>query len=126
MVGFFNLKSAALRDQIATGNAIIKLCKSVNQDTPTSEWKKFKDDPRGWLHTVGYRYDGPDAGPNGEIPPSINIVPVYDTADTMHVRVPFAGFVENPPDIHDEQSYGANGPNRFPTLLARYFMRQCR
>lgn len=127
MVGFFNLKSAALRDQIATGNAIIRVSKSVFQNTPTSEWKKFNDDTRGWLHANGYLYDGPGAGPNGEIPTSVNIVPVYDTPNTMHVRVPWSGNLENPPIVRDEPSYGPeDSPNRFPVLLARYFMRKCR
>lgn len=126
MVGFFNLFSDRPADQKIVGNAIIRLCKSVNQATPNSEWMAFKADPKAWLHKAGYRYDGPGAGPNGEIPASVNIVPVYDTADTMHVRVPWKGLMENPPTIKAESSYGPAGPDRFPVLLARYFMRHCR
>lgn len=131
MVGFFKLKNDSLTDQINTGNAIIRVSKSVFQNTPTSEWKKFNDDTRGWLFANGYRYKGTDAGPNGEIPASVNIVPVYDTPNTMHVRVPWSGNLEHPParppKIDDELSYGApNSPNKLPVVLARYFMRKCR
>ena len=63
MVGFFKLKSDALADQVATGEAIMRVSKSAFKDTATSEWKKFNDDTRGWLHANGYRYDGPGAGP---------------------------------------------------------------
>ena len=125
MVGFFHLKSASLADQKKTGEAIMRVSRTVSQTTPESEWKKFTDDPRAWLHKAGYRYDGSDAGPDGKIPASVNIVPVYDTADTMHVRIPWKGLLDNPPEIHDEPTYGAQGPN-FPVLLARYFMRHCR
>ena len=125
MSGFFVLKSAALPDQVATGRAIMKVSQSVFTTSPGSEWQKFNADTRGWLHRNGYIYTGPDAGPNGEIPPTIDIVPVYDTPTKMHVRVPWAGDLENPPLVQDEASYGM-GPNRFPVLLARYFMRKCR
>ena len=63
MVGFFKLKSDALADQVATGEAIMRVSKSAFKDTASSEWKKFNDDTRGWLHANGYRYDGPGAGP---------------------------------------------------------------
>lgn len=126
MFGFIVLKGQNLIDQRKTGEAIIELCKSVGQDTPMSEWKKFEADPKAWLHEVGYRYDGDDAGPDGEIPAGLKIVPVYDTADTMHIRVPYKAFVENPPkDLPDEQTYGPKA-GRFPILLARYFARKCR
>ena len=68
MVGFFHLKSASLVEQKKTGEAIMRVSRTVSQNTPESERKKFKDDPRAWLHKAGYRYDGPDAGPDGEIP----------------------------------------------------------
>ena len=61
MVGFFKLKSDALADQVATGEAIMRVSKSAFKDTASSEWKKFNDDTRGWLHANGYRYDGPGA-----------------------------------------------------------------
>jgi hypothetical protein len=126
MVGFIKLESDALTDQADTGEAIIRVSKSVFKDSPTSEWKKFNDDTRGWLHANGYRYEGPGAGPNGEIPNHIEIVPVYDTANRMHVRVPWAGDLKSPPPVADEPSYGNSQSVRFKVLLARYFMRKCR
>lgn len=125
MGGFFNLKPSLI-EQRKTGDAILKLCRSVGVNTPDSEWVKFKADPKGWLHRAGYSYVGPGAGPNGEIPASITVVPVYDTAETMHVRIPFKGDLDPVPVIQDEPTYGTPGPNRFPILLARYFMRKCR
>ena len=126
MVGFFNLKSDALADQVATGEAIMRVSKSVFKTTAGSEWKKFNDDTRGWLHANGYRYDGPGAGPDGEIPDSIEIVPVYDTPNRMHVRIPWAGDLTPAPKIEDEPSYGNSNALRFKVVLARYFMRKCR
>ena len=125
MTGFFKLKNTSIADQEKTGAAIIKVSKSVFRDTPSSEWKKFNDDTRKWLHDNGYRYDGPGAGPNGEIPDSIEIVPVYDTANRMHVKVPWAGDlgVHNFPD---EDGYGNSDTTRSKVVLARYFMRKCR
>ena len=41
------LKSDALADQVATGEAIMRVSKSAFKDTATSEWKKFNDDTRG-------------------------------------------------------------------------------
>lgn len=126
MVGFFDLKSASLSEQVKTGEAIVRLCESVFDDDPRSEWLAFNEDPKAWLHKVGYRYDGAGAGPNGEIPDDVTIVPVYDTDKIMHVRIPWRGLVANPPEVADEPTYGHSGPNRFPVLLARYFMRHCR
>lgn len=126
MVGFFNLFSDRPADQKIVGNAIIRLCRSVNQTTPNSEWMKFKADPKAWLHKAGYRYDGPGAGPNGEIPAAVKIVPVVDTEDTMHVRVPWKGLVENPPMFREDGAYPVTNPDRFAVGLARYFMRHCR
>ena len=73
-----------------------------------------------------YRYDGPGAGPDGEIPDSVEIVPVYDTPNRMHVRVPWSGLLKTPPQVEDEPSYGGPQNVRFKVLLARYFMRHCR
>lgn len=127
MVGFFNLKSNSVADHAETGEAIMRVSKSAFKDTPNSEWKKFNDDTRKWLHDNGYRYDGDGAGPNGEIPDSVEIVPVYDTPNRMHVRIPWAGMLKNPPKVEDEPGYGAASQSvRFKVLLARYFMRHCR
>jgi hypothetical protein len=125
MVGFFKLKNDAIADQAATGEAIIRVSKSAFRDTPNSEWKKFNADTRKWLHDNGYRYEGPDAGPNGEIPDSVEIVPVYDTPNRMHVKVPWAGDLKTH-DVKDELPYGNTNAVRSKVVLARYFMRKCR
>jgi hypothetical protein len=126
MVGFFKLKSDSLVDQVKTGEAIIKVSKSAFKDSATSEWKKFNADTRKWLHDNGYRYEGPGAGPNGEIPDSVEIVPVYDTPNRMHVKVPWSGDLKNLPPITDEPTYGGTQKVRSKVVLARYFMRKCR
>lgn len=126
MVGFFKLKNDNLADQAATGEAIMRVSKSAFKDSPSSEWKKFNDDTRGWLHENGYRYDGPGAGPNGEIPGDVEIVPVYDSPNRMHVRVPWSGLLKKPQVVEDEPDYGNGKDVRFKVLLARYFMRHCR
>lgn len=126
MVGFFKLKSDNLGDQAKTGEAIMKVSQTAFQDVPGSEWKKFEDDTRGWLHANGYRYDGPGAGPDGEIPASVQIIPVYDTPNRMHVRVPWSGLLKNPPEVVEEPPYGPSQEVAFKVLLARYFMRHCR
>jgi hypothetical protein len=126
MVGFFKLKSDSLADQEATGDAIARVSKTAFSTKAGSEWRKFNDDTRGWLHANGYRYEGPGAGPNGEIPDDVEIVPVYDTPNRMHVKVPWAGDLKTPPKVVDEPSYGPSEKVRFKVLLARYFMRKCR
>jgi hypothetical protein len=125
MVGFFRLKSNSLADQEATGEAITRVAKSAFRDTPNSEWKKFNENTRQWLFDNGYRYEGPGAGPNGEIPDSIEIVPVYDTPNRMHVKVPWAGDLKIH-DVKDEDPYGTTNKVRSKVVLARYFMRKCR
>jgi hypothetical protein len=125
MVGFFKLKSDSLADHEATGEAITRVSKSAFRDTPNSEWKKFNDNTRQWLFDNGYRYDGPGAGPNGEIPDSVEIVPVYDTPNRMHVKVPWAGDLKTFA-VKDEDSYGTSNKVRSKVVLARYFMRKCR
>ena len=125
MVGFFKLESDVLADQAETGDAIARVAKSAFKNTANSEWKKFNEDTRGWLHKNGYRYEGPGAGPNGEIPDSVEIVPVYDTPNRMHVKVPWAGDLKIH-DVDDEKSYGPTKAIRSKVVLARYFMRKCR
>jgi hypothetical protein len=126
MVGSINLKSGALTDQIKTGKMIIELIRTVGDESPGSEWKAFKADPKGWLHKAGYRYAGPGTGPDQEIPASVTLIPVYDTENTMYVRVPWKGVLVGPIEIRDEPAYPTVAANRFPVLLARYFMRKCR
>ena len=125
MVGFFKLKSDSLADQEATGEAITRVSKSAFRDTANSEWKKFNENTRQWLFDNGYRYDGPGAGPKGEIPDTIEIVPVYDTPNRMHVKVPWAGDL-GIHDVKDEEPYGTTDKVRSKVILARYFMRKCR
>jgi hypothetical protein len=117
-MGFFKLRSASLVDHAKTGTAIMSVSKTVFQSTPNSEWAKFDRDTRQWLFDNGYSYTGT---PDGKVPPSIDIIPVYDTPTKMHVRVPWTGDLENAPPPTDE-SYNGN----FPAFLARYFMRRCR
>ncbi|MFM8746840.1 MAG: hypothetical protein ACKOED_09265 [Aestuariivirga sp.] len=117
-MGFFMLKSASVADQAKTGNAIIRLSKSVFKQGPASEWAKFNKDIRKWLYDAGYRYDG---SADGRVPAHVDIVPVYDTEHRIHVRIPWAGDLKKPPKPPDE-TYAAS----FPVFLARYFMRKCR
>ena len=116
---FFKLKSEVLTEQRKTGEAIIRVSQSAFQTGPASEWEKFNGDTRTWLFENGYFYLGTD---DGRIPPEIDIVPVYDTPNKMHVRIPWHGDLENPPPVEDERPYNGS----FPVLLARYFMRKCR
>ena len=124
MVGFFKLKSDALADQVATGEAIMRVSKSAFKDT--AAWEMFNVDIRGGLPANGQGCVGHGAGPNGEIPDSVEIVPVYDTPNRMHVRIPWSGLLKTPPKVEDEPSYGGPQNVRFKVLLARYFMRHCR
>ena len=116
---FYKLKSRALPDNIVTGKAIIKVSKSAFQNTPNSEWLKFSQNTRKWLKDNGYIYPGTA---DGMAPPEIEIIPVYDTATKMHVRVPWIGDLENAPPPAEEPTYGGE----FPAFLARYFIRRCR
>jgi hypothetical protein len=128
MVGFIKLKNNSVADQADTGEAIMRVSRSAFKTTANSEWKKFDADTRKWLHDNGYVYDGPGAGPNGEIPDDVEIVPVYDTPTRMHVKVPWAGDLAGLNAVPDEPTYGPqNAPaTRRKVLLARYFMRKCR
>lgn len=117
-MSFFKLKSASLADHEKTGQAIMRVSKSVFQDGPKSEWAKFEKDTRKWLYDNGYRYTGTR---NGKIPESVQIVPVYDTENRMHVRIPWSGDLEKVAPPADDTYNGS-----FPAFLARYFMRKCR
>jgi hypothetical protein len=117
-MGFFHLKSDDLVKQAETGDAIKRVSDTVFQTGANSEWAKFNRDTRKWLFDNGYRYDGT---PDGKIPKTIDIIPVYDTETKMHVRIPWSGDLANIPPPQPE-SYGGSGM----VLLARYFMRRCR
>jgi len=125
MAGFIKLKSPLTIDHAKTGEAIQRVAKSAFKNTANSEWKKFNDDTRKWLHDNGYIYEGPGAGPNGEIPDTVEIVPVYDTPNRMHVKVPWAGDMKTH-KVDDETGYGPTNAIRSKVVLARYFMRKCR
>ena len=118
-MGFFHLNSNQLADQELTGDAIIRVSKSVFHSAGDSEWAKFEADTRGWLFDNGYRYDGTA---DGRVPASIDIIPVYDSPTKMHVRVPWKGDLTGAVVPPDEAPYGGS----FPAFLARYFMRRCR
>lgn len=125
-MGFIVHMSEMADEHEKTGKAIVEVAKSAFKDTENSEWKKFDADIRKWLYDNGYRYTAsPDgllqAGASGEIPANVEIVPVYDTPTRMHVRIPWAGDLVNPPQPKEEP-YSDN----FNVFLARYFMRKCR
>ncbi len=125
-MGFIVHKSELAIEHAKTGAAIMRVAKSAFKNSAGSEWKKFDSDIRKWLFDNGYRYtkrkDGQlTPGSSGKIPDDIDIVPVYDTPTRMHVRIPWAGDVDNPP-VPKEEPYSDN----FKVFLARYFMRKCR
>jgi hypothetical protein len=120
-MGHFTRRIDTVEKQDATGAAIIRLSKSVFDPKPTSEWHKFNADTRQWLYDNNYKYS---ETADGRVPPTIDIIPVYDTETKMHVRVPYHKNLvapHNPPGVPDE-SYN----NNFNVLLSRYFMRSCR
>lgn len=112
--------------RIAAGNAIMRLSKTAFQTGPVgveTEWQKFEKDRAAWLYSLGYRFTGPEAPPDGKIPASVlQIVPVYDTPHVMHVRVPWIGDVDPTAPLPDGSEY----TNSFPAFLATYFTRKCR
>lgn len=123
-MGFFKLKSDNLAAQKKAGDGIVKVSKSVFK--ANSEWAKFDKDTRKWLFDHGYIYvdaKGKTIG-NGKAPADLELVPVYDTPNRMHVRIPWHGDLADVKtiEVKDELPYGGS----FPALLARYFMRKCR
>lgn len=124
-MGFFKLRSNNAADQTEAGEGIIAVSNSVFDSGPNSEWEKFDRDTRKWLYDHHFRYvdaNGDLIG-DGRIPSKIKIVPVYDTATVMHVRIPWkadlAAAAAAP--VQAELAY----PN-FAAFLSRYFMRKCR
>lgn len=125
-MGFYKIKTNNLADQKIAGDGILAVSKSAFSTDPNSEWAKFDGDTRKWLFDHNYRFinaDGTQIG-DGKIPPDVDIVPVYDTAKKMHVRIPWRGDLAEVEHLAvvDEASYG----NSFPAFLGRYFMRRCR
>lgn len=125
MVGFFKL-GVRMSAQKDVGLKIIALSKGVGVVPETADLQAFKANTGAWLHKAGYRYEGPGASPNGEVPATVTIVPVFDTADKMYVRVPFKDDLINPTDIPERETYPRLLDDRFPVFLARYFVRKCR
>jgi len=124
-MGFFKLRSDNAADQTDAGNGIIAVSNTVFDDGPNSEWVKFNANTRKWLFDHHFRYvDGNgDLIGDGRIPSKIQVVPVYDSATVMHVRIPWKGDLAQAAagPVQAELAY----PN-FPAFLARYFMRKCR
>jgi hypothetical protein len=125
-MGFFKLVSANASDEIVAGKGIIDVSKSVFSDDQNSEWAKFDRDPSKWLFEHNYRYvdiNGAQIG-NGHAPATLHLVPVYDTENQMHVRIPWKGDLAAAAalPVPSEQDWG----NSFPRFLARYFVRKCR
>lgn len=125
MVGFFKLKSQVVADHADTGEAIARVSQTAFSNDPNSEWWKFNADTRQWLYDNGYRYETADGKEIGKIPDDVEIVPVYDTPNRMHVKVPWKGDLVTH-KVADEQDYGVTDEIRSKVVLARYFMRKCR
>lgn len=125
-MAFIKLASLNELDQTNTGKRIVALSESAFSSLPNSEWAQFQADPRGWLHDAGYIWadiNGDIIG-DGHIPPEVEIVPVYDSPNRMHVRIPWKGDIAaaKVKPVEATPSYAVS----FPILLARYFMRKCR
>jgi predicted carbohydrate-binding protein with CBM5 and CBM33 domain len=129
-MGFYKIKTAAQEDNKIAGNGIIGVSRSVFQ--PASEWSKFDADPKQWVYDHNYRYCNDDGsfytkpGWNklaGFTPDELQLVPVYDTANRMHVRIPHQDNLAHPPATFPKEEPYAGG---FPHFLASYFMRRCR
>jgi hypothetical protein len=127
LTGFFYLKSGTLSEQRITGEKIMKLMRSVDDERPGSEWLAFKADPGTWLAAAGYEYRVLGAAAASPFPASLTLKPVYDTETLMHVRIPWKGCLDGfkAAQIMDEQGYG-QGDAKLPVFMARYFMRRCR
>lgn len=113
--------------RIKAGQAIIRLSNSVFKTAPSgqppTEWQKFVQDPGAWLYDLGYRLEGPNAPADGRIPPEVlEIVPVYDGKQRMHLRIPYAGDLDPSVPLPDATEYA----NSFEAFLASYFTRRCR
>jgi hypothetical protein len=111
---------------IAAGKAIIEVSESVfktGTGATKTAWQVFEENPAVWLHQKGYRLIGQGAPADGSIPPNLlRIVPVYDTPNTMHVRIPWLGDIDQSVQLPDGSEYQGS----FPAFLASYFTRRCR
>ena len=125
MTGFFKLKSDIVADHAATGEAITRVSQTAFSTDPNSEWWKFNANTRQWLIENGYQYETAEGKVLKEIPADIEIVPVYDTPNRMHVKVPWSGDLVTH-KVKEELDYGNTDEVRSKVVLARYFMRKCR
>ncbi len=119
-MGHFTRRVDTKNAEHKAGEAIMRLSRSVFDDSKGSEWKKFNANTRQWLWNNNYKYSGTA---NGKVPPSIDIIPVYDTETKMHVRIPYYDNLELPHGavVHNDDYHGD-----FSILLSRYFVRSCR
>jgi hypothetical protein len=77
-MAFIKLRSNNEEIAIESGEAIVKVSKSVFSTARGSEWAKFVVDPHKWLFENNYRYvdgDGTEIG-SGRIPASLELMPV--------------------------------------------------
>ena len=120
-------------DRTTAGEEIIKVSATAMQKSAgpaKTPWQVFDEDPAAALHRWGYRLvstnapGDPPVPANGTIPSNLlRIVPVYDTPHTMHVRVPWHGFIDRsvvPPNEFSDYE------GSLPAFLASYFTRHCR
>lgn len=125
-MAFIKLMSNNPNVALPAGNAIIALSNSVFKTTPDSAWAKFVVDPHQWLYSNNYRYVDKNYAEigNGKIPLSLELMPVYDSATRMHVRIPWKETLQQAQatPLQEEPNY----QRQFPAVLAHYFMRSCR
>ena len=125
-MAFIKLASNNPSVALPAGRGIIALSESVFNYGPNSEWVKFVDNPHEWLYDNNYRYVDKNYAEigNGKIPETLELMPVYDSATRMHVRIPWKQTLRDAQatPLHDEPNY----QRQFPAILAHYFMRSCR
>ena len=125
-MAFIKLASNNPSVALPAGRGIIALSESVFNYGPNSEWVKFVVNPHEWLYDNNYRYVDKNYAEigNGKIPETLELMPVYDSATRMHVRIPWKQTLRDAQatPLHDEPNY----QRQFPAILAHYFMRSCR
>ncbi len=125
-MAFIKLVSSNPNVAISAGRGIMALSDSVFKTGANSEWAKFVVNPHQWLYNNNYRYvdkDHVEIG-TGKVPDSVELVPVYDSATRMHIRIPWKQTLRDAQatPLQDEPNY----QRQFPAILAHYFMRSCR
>jgi hypothetical protein len=126
VMAFIKLMSNNPNVALPAGRNITAVSESVFSTAPNSEWAKFVVDPHLWLYNNGYRYVDKNYAEigDGKIPSSLELMPVYDSATRMHIRIPWKQTLRDAQatPLHDEPNY----QRQFPAILAHYFMRSCR